>query len=229
MKVQRKNLLKFTFLASLLLIGSCGKKENKVNSSILPGSGSGLFSVGNSAFTANPAIITHVMNIKNGVSCLPGRSRLATDYTFFISGGYQSGTRISGNFQQGILPGDNSELHVGVSAFRDLMFVTKVTNGSQVLGFNVTLSFCDVANPYPNFPMLVSNDRQLVNFTLQQPPQFPGPMSAIILDMNTYCGYGVIDSAQNTWITSQPSVSNQMTQPFTFPTSFTKPMCNGQF
>jgi hypothetical protein len=218
MKVQRKNLLQLAFLTSLLLIGSCGKKANTVNSSNL--SGSSLFYQGNSAFSANPGIINHVMNIKNGVACLQGRSRLQNDVTFFISGGYQSGTKIAGNFQEGVLPGDNSELHVGVSAFRDLMFVTKVTNGSQVMGFNVTLSFCEVANPYPNFPLLVSSDRRLVNFNAR---------NGIILDMNTYCGYGVIDAALDTWITSQPSVSNQMTAPFTFPTSFTKPVCNGQF
>jgi hypothetical protein len=218
MKVQRKHFLKLTFLTCLILLGSCGKKANTVNSSNL--SGSGLFYQGNSAFSANPSIISHVQNIKNGVVCLPGRSRLATDVTFFVSGSFQSGTTIGGNFQEGILPGDNSELHVGVSAFRDLMFVTKVTNGSQVLGFNVTLSFCDVANPYPNFPLLVSNDRRLVNFMAPQ---------GIILDMNTYCGYGVIDAALNTAMTSQPSVSNQLTSPFIFPTSFTKPLCNGQF
>lgn len=217
MKVQRKNLIKFTFFTLILLLGSCGKKANTVNSSAL--SGSSLFYQGGSAFSSNPGIPTHVQNIKNGVACLTGH-RLLNDVTFFVSGGYMSGTKIAGNFQQGILPGDNTELHVGVSAFRDLMFVTKVTSGSQVLGFNVTLSFCEMANPYPNFPMLISSDRQLVGF------QAP---NGIILDTNTYCGYGVIDAALDTWMTSQPSPSNQMTAPFTFPTSFTKPYCNGKF
>ena len=218
MKVQRNSLIKFTFLSLLVLLGSCGKKANTVNSSNLAGAGSSLFYAGNSAFSSNPGIVTHVQNIKNGVTCLNGRSRLINDVTFFVTGGFQSGTKIGGSFQEGVLPGDNSELHVGVSAFRDLMFVTKVTNGAQVLGFNVTLSFCDVANTYPNFPLLVSNDRRLTGF------QAP---SGIVLDMNTYCGYGVIDAALNTWITSQPST--QMTAAFTFPTSFTKPYCNGQF
>jgi hypothetical protein len=217
MKVQRNNFIKFTFLSLILLLGSCGKKANTVNSSAL--SGSSLFYQGSSAFASNPGIVTHVQNIKNGVKCLTG-NRLINDVTFFVTGGYQSGTRIGGTFQPGILPGDNAELHVGVSAFRDLMFVTKVTNGSQVLGFNVTMSFCEMANPYPNFPMLISSDRQLVGF------QAP---NGIILDTNTYCGYGVIDAAIDTWMTSQASASNQMTAAFTFPTSYTKPYCNGQF
>jgi hypothetical protein len=222
MKVQRKHFIKLTFLTCILLLGSCGNKPNSVNSNALaPGaSGSALFYTGNPALGSNPAIVTHVQNIKTGVTCLPGRTRLQNDVTFYVAGPFQSGTTIGGNFVAGILPGDNSELHVGVSAFRDLMFVTKVTSGSQVLGFNVTMSFCDVANPYPNFPLLVSNDRPLVNFRAPQ---------GIILDMNTYCGYGVIDAALNTAMTSQQSMSNQLTAPFTFPTSFTKPICNGQF
>ena len=219
MKVQRTDFIKFTILTCFLILGSCGKKANTVNSSNL--SGSGLFYTGNSAFSANPAIITHVQNIKNGVACLQGRARLQNDVTYYINGGAQSGTKINGNFVAGILPGDNSELHVGVSAFRDLMFVTKVTSGSQVLGFNVTLSFCEMANPSsPNFPLLIASDRPLVNFQAQ---------NGIILDMNTYCGYGVIDAALNTLITSQPALANQMTAPFVVQTSFTKPLCNGQF
>jgi hypothetical protein len=223
MKVQLTYLFKFTimtsFLMTTLLISSCGKKANTVNSSNL--TGSSLFYNGNSAFQSNPQIITHVQNIKAGVQCTSGRQRLQQDVTFNVTGGARSGTTISGNFVEGVLPGNNSDLYVGVSLWRDLMFVTKVTNGSQVVGFNVTLSFCDVANPAGiQFPLLVSNERRLVNFIAP---------TGIVLDMNTYCGYGVIDSAQNTWITSQVAPSNQYTSPFTFPTSFTKPYCNGQF
>jgi hypothetical protein len=39
----------------------------------------------------------------------------------------------------------------------------------------------------------------------------------------------VIDAAFNTAITAQPTTANAYSAPFTFPTSFTKPMCNGQF
>jgi hypothetical protein len=205
-------------LITMALLSGCGKPANKINSSNL--SGSGLFYTGNSAFNANPAIVNHVLNIKNGVACQTPNTRLANDTTFFVSGNFPNGTTIQGNFQQGILPGDNSELHVGVSAWGDLMFVTKVTNGSQVLGFNVTLSFCTIPNYYPNYPLLVSNTTQLVNFMAPQ---------GIVLDMNTYCGYGVIDAAFNTAITAQPTTANAYSAPFTFPTSFTKPMCNGQF
>ncbi|MDO9183111.1 MAG: hypothetical protein Q7U04_11920, partial [Bacteriovorax sp.] len=143
------------------------------------------------------------------------------DVSFFINNGSISGTTIGGNWQPGFMSnGTISNLYVGVSYYRDLMFVTKVTNGGQVIGYNATLSFCDVPNAYPNFPPLVSNDRALVNF------QAP---SGIVLDVNTYCGYGVIDAAFNTIIVSQRSATNPYTSDYPVYTSFSKPSCNGQF
>lgn len=201
----------------LLLLGACGKK-NVVNSSAI-GSGSSPFYTGNPAIS--PAIISQVQSVKTSVQCLPGRNRLTTDASFFISGGSMSGTTIGGNWQSGFMgTGTITNLYIGVSAYRDLMFVTKVTNGGQVMGYNVTLSFCEVPNAYPNYPALVSNDRPLVNF------QAP---NGIVLDMNTYCGYGVVDAALNTIIISQRNPSNLYTTDFPVYTSFTKPACNGQW
>jgi hypothetical protein len=203
------------------MLGSCGKKENKVNSAN-PVNG---VPVGSNPFDnalgGTPNFLAQVQSLRSSVTCLSGRTRLATDVSFYVSGGAISGTKIGGQWQPGFMNnGTISNLYIGVSAFRDLMFVTKVTNGGQVVGYNVTLSFCEVPNAYPNFPPLVSNDRVLSNF------QAP---SGIILDNDTYCGYGVVDAAFQTSIISQRSLTNQYTDNFPVITSFTKPTCNGKF
>ncbi|MBC7540281.1 MAG: hypothetical protein H7281_15770 [Bacteriovorax sp.] len=218
MKLRFKYSLQITLTASLLLLGSCGKK-NTVNSSV-GASGTSPFYVGNSAVSST--IVNQVQSVRSSVTCLSGRNRLANDVSFYINSGSISGTTIGGNWQLGFMnTGTISNLYIGVSAYRDLMFVTKVTNGgSQVIGYNVTLSFCEVPNAYVNYPALVSNDRALVNFQAG---------NGIVLDTNTYCGYGVVDAAINTLIVSQKSTTNPYTSDYPVYTSFTKPSCNGQF
>lgn len=220
MKLRFNKTIHITSLVCLLILGACGKKENKVNSSI-GASGTSPFYAGNPALSSSPQIISQVQSVRASVACLSGRTRLSNDVSFYINGGSISGTKIGGNWQPGFMSsGTISNLYVGVSAYRDLMFVSKVTNGGQVIGYNVTLSFCEVPNAYPNYPALVSNDRALINF------QAP---NGIVLDVNTYCGYGVIDAAINTVIVSQRSTTNPYTSDFAVYTSFTKPTCNGQF
>lgn len=223
MKSRLKHSLTLALLMSTLVLSACGKKENKVNSSGVAGSSP--FYSGNPALAANPQIATQVQSIKNNVACMGGY-RLTNDVSFFVQGGFVSGTTIAGQFQPGFLTnGTISQLYVGVSAFRDLMFVTKVTNGSQVVGFNVTLSFCELkSSSYygysSNLPSVISNERALTNF---QAPY------GIILDNNTYCGYGVVDLAKYTTIWSEKSANPYSPPGATIPTSFTKPTCNGQF
>ena len=215
MKFRFKYSLHVSFIAALLLIASCGKK-NTVNSNA---SGSSPFYVGNPALSsgAGTAIINQVQSVRASVTCLPGRQRLAQDVSFYINGGSISGTTIGGNWQSGLMSnGSISDLYVGVSAYRDLMFLTKVTNGGQVIGYNVTLSFCDMPNAYPNYPALISNDRALVNF---QAPQ------GITINTATSCGYGLIAAAINTVIVSQRSTTNPYTSDFPIYTSFAKPNC----
>ena len=217
MKLRFNFFLNIILTVPFLLLGSCGSKTNQVNSTATA-SGSNPFYNGNPAFNGSPNIINQYQTL-HSTACLPGRTRLATDVSFYVSGGTVSATTIGGNWQTGFMNnGTISNLYVGVSAFRDFMFVTKVTNGSQVLGYNVTLSFCSVPNAYPNYPELVSNTRALINF------QAP---SGIVLDTNTYCGFGVIDAAFNTIILSKQSASNPYTSDYPIYTSFTKPTCNG--
>lgn len=221
MKLRFKHSFPITLAACLILLASCGKGDkNKVNTNAYTTSP---ISTNNPIFSGSggSTIVSQYNSIRGSVSCLAGRTRLTTDVSFYINGGSISGTTIGGNWQPGFMTsGTVTNMYVGVSAYRDLMFVTKVTNGSQVIGYNVTLSFCDVPNAYPNYPALVSNDRALIRF------QAP---NGIVLDTNTYCGYGVIDAAINTMIISQKSTTNPYTSDYPVYTSFTKPTCNGQF
>lgn len=220
MKSYWKNSFNIGLMMGTLLLGAaCGKKENKVN--IPATSSTSPYYVGNSAVSAT--IVNQVNSIKANVACYNGY-RLANDISFYVntSNGSSSRTTIGGQFIQGYLTtGSAAQLYVGVSTFRDLMFVTKVTNGSQVLGYNVTLSFCEMKSAYQNFPSIISNETSLTNFLAP---------SGIVLDSDTHCGYGVVDWAPNTYITATRTVNNPYaTGPVQVPTSFTKPTCNGQF
>lgn len=216
MKSHLKHSLHLCLIVSALVLTACGKKANKVNSAAI--------GTGTSPFTAGYApgeIINQMQSIKNNVTCMNGY-RLNTDYTFHITGGAVSGTKIGGQWLQGVLSGGTvNKLWVGVGAYRDLMFVTQVANGSTVVGYNVTLSFCELKNSYPNYPSVISNERVIKNFNAPY---------GIILDQDTYCGYSVVDLAQQTYVTSERNLSNPMSPPdIQVPTSYTKPTCNGKF
>jgi hypothetical protein len=95
------------------------------------------------------------------------------------------------------------------------MFVTKVTDNGKVIGYNVTISLCEVPNAYLGLPALVSDDRTLTGF------QAPG---GIVLAEAKDCGYGEIAFANNTTLLSQKSISNpETTADFPVNTSFAQP------
>lgn len=208
MKLPVRHSLQITLTACLLLLGACGKKENKVNSNL--NSSTSPISVNNPIFngSSGSTIVTQYNSIRNSVACLAG-NRLTTDVSFFVSGNF-TGTTIPGNaqWQPGMMSsGTVTDMYVGVSYNRDLMFLTKVTNGgSQVLGYNVTLSFCEMQ-------YLISNDRALTNFRAPY---------GITINTATSCGYGLIAAAMNTLMTSQQT---SIVQAYTFPTTFTAPNC----
>lgn len=227
MKLRFKYSLLVTLAACLPFLGACGKKENRVNSSAVATGSWGSSPIFTGA--AGQTILTQYNSIRNSVACLPGTTRLMNDVHFNVSGAF-TGTKISGIWQPGLMVnGTVTELLVGVSAYRDLMFLTKVTNGSQVIGYNVTLSYCEILNKNPAYPPLVSNNRLLSNFrTLPfQSPYYPyiSIPDGIYRDTATSCGYGLIASAY-TEIISQKIPGNLFTEDFVVATSFTKPGCN---
>ena len=171
----------------------------------------------NPAFSKHPEILNQVKQLKENMKCEKGY-RLSNDVSYFISGPEYSPGKIGGNWQQGFFSnGTVSKLYVGVSAYKDLMFVTKVTEGSKVLGYNVTLSFCELKSAAKDLPSIVSNERNLKHFSAP---------NGIILDRNTHCGYNVVDLAMHTTIVSERNISNEYS-PFdvVVPTSYTKPAC----
>src|SRR5215217_3163535 len=166
MKLQLKHSLNLCLIMTALIVSSCGKKENKVNSNGI--SGSSPFYHGNSSMTAE--IVNQAQSIKQNVQCMNGY-RLTNDVSFFLSGGSLGANKIGGAFTQlqpGAVPpaGISNKLWVGVSSFRDIMFVTQVTQNNQVVGYMVTLSFCEMKNAYnnANIPSIISNERALMNF-----------------------------------------------------------------
>ncbi|MBC7430187.1 MAG: hypothetical protein H7336_16355 [Bacteriovorax sp.] len=220
MKSRLNYTLHFCLIVGALTLTSCGKKENKVSSNF---SGSSPFTSNNPSLSSSigGTIINQVSSMKANVACLNGSYRLTNDISFHVNGGYKSGTTITGGWQPEFMSsGTVSKMWVGVSAYRDIMFVTQIANGSQVVGFNVTISFCEMKSSN-GLPSVISNERALDTF---QTPY------GIVLDSNAYCGYSVVDLAQNTSIISRRSSSNPYSPPDAqIPTSFTKPTCNGQF
>lgn len=232
MKSRLKHSLNLLLIVSALVLTACGKKENKVNSSGVAGSSP--FYSGNPALGGNvgSTIINQVNSIKANVACLNGGYRLTNDVSFYVQGGFAAGTNnIFGNFTEGFLTnGTINQLYVGVSIFRDLMFVTQVANGGQVVGYNVTLSFCEMKSNPATLPSIISNERKLKNFSAPH---------GINIGTRTNCGYGLVFSTgtgydnynrpKSTWIVSERNLSNPYSpSDAQIPTSFAAPTCNGQ-
>lgn len=219
MKLHLKHSLNLCLVVSALLLTSCGKKENKVSSSGV--SGSSPFYTGNASLnsSAGSTIVNQVQSIKSSVACLNGY-RLTNDVSFYVQGGIIGSNRIGGNWISGFSPngGTVNKMWIGVSAYRDLMFVTQVMNGSSVMGFNVTLSFCEMKNASPSLPSVISNERALTNFLTP---------SGIVVSSTATCGYNVVSLSQQTIITSQRDLNNPYSPTAVqIPTSFAPPRCN---
>lgn len=219
MKLHLKHSLNLCLVVSALLLTSCGKKENKVNST------SGLstqISSSNPLFSSatGSTIVTQVNSIKASVACLNGY-RLTNDVNFYVQGGILGSNRIGGNWVEGFMPSSSglvNKMWIGVSAYRDLMFVTQVMNGSTVAGFNVTLSFCEMKNASASLPSVISNERALTNFITP---------NGIVVSSTATCGYNVVSLSQQTYITSQRDLNNPYSPTAVqVPTSFAPPRCN---
>ncbi len=217
MKVNFKHSLNLCLVVSALILTSCGKKENKVNSN--GAASASPFNTSSSSFSTNDGsvIVNQVNTLKTSMPCMNGY-RLNKDVSFYTQGGIVGANRIRGNWVPGFSPngGAVNKMWVGVSAFRDLMFVTQVMNGSTVMGFNVTLSFCEMKNASSGFPSVISNERELTNFST------PGD---IIVEATARCGHNLVSLAK-TLIVSQRDLSNAYTvQATAIPTTFAPPGC----
>jgi hypothetical protein len=187
-------------------ITACGDNKNKTNSNTLSNGNYDNSGVHTSTQYNSPSFSSaHAAQIgqaKSQLGC-QGGSRLGQDVTFNVTTN-ASASRIGGQMNAGYLSGTVSDLYIGVSAFNDLMFVSKVVNGSSVVGYNVTLSMCSYQNLY-------MTDRPITGFAAP---------NGITLSADSNCGFGraiatntFVQSAAFTYTTNGyqvqlPAVSN---------------------
>ncbi len=195
-----KNFFSVTLILTFALaLASCGKsKNNKVNSNTLS-TGTGSISVGTNPMSTtglSSAAISAISKFESSYTCPYGGSRLYKQFQTSQASGNQ--TTISASFTDGYLSGSSDgNVFIGANySSRDLIYVQKVVSGTQVTGYNVTLSFCPVSN-------VISSDRNLTGLRVQN----------MTMTTNTYLGYGTVDYAQ-TFVYSVKDSSQTSYYPF---------------
>lgn len=109
-----------------------------------------------------------------------------------------SQTTIGGNLQMGALSGSTGTQYVGVTIENDFMIVTEVVSGNNVVGYNIRLSLCNrylQPNQYGTSFPLISDARGISAVAAQ---------NGIVLDKDTNCSAGFVDSAQNLMVLIDP-------------------------
>lgn len=136
-----KRIMSFLLLATLVAFGtSCGQK-NKVNSSQL-GTTNGVWNSGVSYPSTSAA--NAIANIISSNPCQQGQRKQTIVYNTRTNATLTS--IASQWFTAGAITGGTpATSYVGINPVKDIMVVTKVVNGSQVVGFNIEVSFCSVA------------------------------------------------------------------------------------
>ena len=218
----KKGLSSLLIFGLALSIASCGKKQNEVNSDDDNNSNTTFLNQGHRRLQLLSNLVCRgsleILLCNN----YPNR-RLSQTYTFSTNN-YNFGssrTSIYGPFQQTPIHGNVSQIFVGLSTFGDVMIVSKVGNGSQVQGYNIQLSMCAEWNRQTNVPY-IDDSRPVTNFQANQ----------IVLDVDNNCGYGSVDAALNTIVSTGPYNGNNGGFSFSLPaynayTTFYKPSCNG--
>lgn len=212
----------------LCLVGiyGCGDKENKASGNSANGFNNNQPFNNQQSQTPNlnSSQSGQFQQILSSFNCRQGQ-RLSQIVTFSTQGFNHGGskTTIAGPYQAGPINGEVGQIFVGVSAWNDVMIVSRVGSGSQVRGYNVTLSMCSFSQ---NGIPLIHDSRPLSNFNVQ---------NGIILDTDNHCNFGSVDSAKETVMQSgstsfQGDFGNQINLPaFPVVTTFYKPSCNGNY
>lgn len=186
-------------LSTAFFIAACGGKDkNKVNSNTLS-SGTSAISVGSNPINTSGMSATTVQAIntmESRYTCPSGGSRVYKQ--FYTNQATGNMTTISANFTDGYLAGSSDGMvFIGANySSRDLIYVQKVVTGTQVTGYNVTLSFCQVAN-------VISSDRNLTGLRVQN----------MTMTTNTSLGYGTVDFA-STFVYSVKDTAQSSYYPF---------------
>ena len=196
-------------LAMLFIVASCGSDSASDNvveddSNSNNWNNPGRF---NTPIYQNPNVPNNVQStinqLKSSVGCVQGSDGVATytgrrlnqNVTFSAQGGYGSANSTIVPYTGALQPGPignsgNTELFVGISVFGDLLFVTKYSQGTNVIGYNYTVSFCESQINYYNMQLpLISDQNQVVQLSND---------SQTVLDFQGCQGTGMVDSADLT-------------------------------
>ncbi len=204
----------------VLSLVSCGDKKNKTSSNTV---NSSTPTTGSTPTNTVPYSTTAMAKAKSDIRCAQrsdnngsawtGR-RLNQDYLFKFDTGNASLTSLAqGNapIPQGSISGQTAMEFVGVGVNGDIMVVTKMTNGSQLIGYNVAVSMCEFKSNINN-KIFVGDSIQATNMW--------GVNNGISLSVGTHCTYGKITSA-NVYIKL-----SSFSQPVAF--SYYSPGCTNQ-
>ncbi len=192
------DILKVVLVSSLILILSCGKKSTGRNpyiNNLPPNIGGNIekYLSGNNACNRIPvrtfSILTQPYSGSNNTSVIQGQPQ---------------STYINGNV---------SNSYVGVSAFKDVILITKITSGQAVIGFNISLYLCEwkVTNPY--------SGAQIDMITGYRLPVINSLLSQIIITDPKNCLMGSVDLANLRF--TLPALGNVLPQYYDL--SFTRP------
>ncbi|HAZ14071.1 MAG: hypothetical protein A2X86_14270 [Bdellovibrionales bacterium GWA2_49_15] len=158
---------------ALIMTMACGKKNSVKGAT--PGVGTTVMGIPNLPGTTG----AQVQQIISSYPCTQGGQRIP-EIQLSTAGAAPGGntTLISGPYNPGSIPGPVTTVFVGKSAFNDVMVVTMIANGTQVLGYNITVSMCSFISN--NVPLIIPG-RPLSNFMTP---------SGLVLSLNTTCGIG---------------------------------------
>ena len=198
--MRSKSIIAMTFiLSSSLFLASCGGKDkNKVNSNTLS-SGSSAISIGSNPINTSglsASTLQAINALESRYVCPSGSARIYKQFGTQQASGNQ--TTITANFTDGAISGQpEGTIYIGANySSRDLIYVQKVVNGTSVIGYNVTLSFCQISN-------VISSDRNLTGLKVQN----------MTMTTNTYTSYGTVDFA-STFVYSVKDAGQNTYYPF---------------
>ncbi|MFI5392008.1 MAG: hypothetical protein ACHQYQ_11660 [Bacteriovoracales bacterium] len=182
MKLSSKPL-KFIILVTLILMTSCGKKR--------PGG----YGYGPTYLPQN--VIQNLQAYLSHYACPQGR---VPDITFSAAQYYQGSgntTQIQGGLQPTAIGGSPSNTYVGVNlGTRDVIYITKMTAGGRVVGFNISLSLCrSITQPqsiYGGVGGYAPSSVSIPIIDVTRMPTVGGASPFIVMDP-TNCGMGSVD------------------------------------
>lgn len=166
-----------TMLLLLLFFSACGSDNSTSN-----GSGAALIPV---IPGQNPLSNSTLIQLQSVTCSVPGARTRADFYTTSAQGSMNS-TKVLGPFNPGALSGTEYRPYIGVSAFKDIIYVNKVLSGATIVGYNVTVLFCGATNQQTNTP-IIGPGVSLTNFQVTS--------MGIIMYEKSNCPTGVVDYA----------------------------------